>query len=62
MINKYLKTTLIQFFGQDAANRSQMLPLILELVGCNRQQIRAAQRQWERSNQLISKTAGFFGL
>jgi chromosome segregation ATPase len=62
MINKYLKTTLIQFFGQDAANRSQMVPLILELAGCNRQQIRAAQRQWERSNQLIHKTAGFFGL
>jgi chromosome segregation ATPase len=62
MINAYLKSTLIQFFGQDAASRSALIPLILELVGCTEQQIRAAQRQWERSNHLINKTAGFFGL
>jgi chromosome segregation ATPase len=62
MLNAYLKSTLIQFFGQDAVNRSALIPLILELVGCTPQQVRAAQRQWERSNHLINKTVGFFGL
>lgn len=57
----YLKSTLIQFFAQDAKGRGDLIPLILELVGCNEQQIQAAKRQWERSNQLIQRTSGFFG-
>jgi hypothetical protein len=61
MLNAYLKSTLIQFFGQDAANRSALIPLILELVGCTPQQVQAAQRQWQRSNHLINKTTTFFG-
>ena len=59
--NTYLKSTLIQFFVQDADKRSTLIPIILELVGCNEQQIKATQRQWDRSNQLIQKTTGFFG-
>lgn len=59
--NAYLRSTLIQFFSQDSVSRASLVPLILELVGCTRQQIRAAKRQWERSNQLIQKTTGFFG-
>jgi hypothetical protein len=61
VVNAYLKTTLIQFFGHDAARRGELVPLILELVGCSAEQIRAAQRQWHRSNQLIQKTTGLFG-
>jgi hypothetical protein len=58
----YLKSTLVQFFGRDAGTRDGLIPLILELVGCNEQQIQTAQRHWQRSNQLIHKTTGFFGL
>ena len=60
LVGTYLKSTLIQFFAQDAKSRGDLIPLILELVGCNEQQINAAKRQWERSNQLIQKTSGFF--
>ena len=60
LVGTYLKSTLIQFFAQDAKSRGDLIPLILELVGCNEQQINAARRQWERSNQLIQKTSGFF--
>jgi hypothetical protein len=62
VLTAYLKSTLIQFFGRDAGTRDGLIPLILELVGCNERQIRTAQRHWERSNQLIHKTTGFFGL
>ena len=61
MKEKYLKSTLIQFFVVDSDKRSTLIPIILDLVGCNEQQIQVAQRQWDRSNQLIQKTTGFFG-
>jgi chromosome segregation ATPase len=60
VVNAYLRSTLIQFFGQDASRRGDLVPLILQLVGCTEQQVRVAQRQWERSNQLIQKTTGLF--
>jgi chromosome segregation ATPase len=60
VVNAYLRTTLIQFFGQDANRRGELVPLILQLVGCTEQQVKVAQRQWERSNQLIQKTTGLF--
>jgi hypothetical protein len=61
VVNAYLRTTLVQFFAQDADRRGELVKLILELVGCTPQQVAAAQRQWTRSNQLIQKTTGFFG-
>jgi chromosome segregation ATPase len=61
VVNAYLRTTLIQFFGCEANRRGELVALILQLVGCSEQQVRAAQRQWERSNQLIHKTTGLFG-
>lgn len=61
LVNTYLKSSLIQFFAQDSQGRANLIPLILELVGCNEQQIRAARRQWARSNQFIQK-AGIFGI
>ena len=45
----YMRSTLIQFFAQDTAGRMDLIPLLLTLVGCSRQQIWAAQRQWARS-------------
>ena len=59
-MNSYLKRTLLQFFLQDGAKRDEMIPMILELVGCNEQQIATVQRQWARQHQFFSK-GGFFG-
>ena len=61
-MNTYLKRSLLQFFLQDDNKRETMIPMILELVGCNPQQISTAQRQWKRSKQLFAKTSGWFGL
>jgi chromosome segregation ATPase len=58
----YLKRVLLQFFLQDDATREELIPLILELVGCTEQHILAAQRQWQRSVHASPKTSGFFGL
>jgi hypothetical protein len=57
----YLKRVLLQFFLQDDATRQQLVPLILELVGCNEQQIAAAVRQWHRSTKATPSSSGFFG-
>jgi hypothetical protein len=58
----YLKRVLLQFFLQDDATREELIPLILELVGCTEQHILAAQRQWQRSMHASPKSSGFFGL
>jgi DNA repair exonuclease SbcCD ATPase subunit len=58
----YLKRVLLQFFLQDDATRDQLIPLILDLVGCSEQHISAAQRQWQRSVHASPKASGFFGL
>lgn len=52
---QYLKRTLIQFFTLDNAEKSNMLPVILELVGCNSQQIDAIKLVWEKSRSFISR-------
>ena len=59
LLNAYLKRTLLQFFLQDDSKRDAMIPMILELVGCNEQQITTAQRQWARSRQFFK--TGIFG-
>ena len=59
-ISLYLKRTMLQFFLQYDSKKDELIPMILELVGCNQQQISAAQRQWARSHQLFSRTS-FFG-
>jgi hypothetical protein len=59
VMNAYLKRSMLQFFLQDEPNREAMIPMILELVGCNEHQIATAQRQWARSHQFFSK--GLFG-
>jgi chromosome segregation ATPase len=60
VMNAYLKRSMLQFFLQDEPKREAMIPMILELVGCNEHQIATAQRQWARSHQFFSR--GLFGL
>jgi soluble P-type ATPase len=59
VMNAYLKRSMLQFFLQDEPKREAMIPMILELVGCNEHQIATAQRQWARSHQFFSR--GLFG-
>jgi cell division protein FtsB len=54
----YLRRVLLQFFTEDAKNRASLIPVILQLVGCDGEQVSAALRQWERGSGLLS---GFFG-
>jgi hypothetical protein len=54
----YLRRVLLQFFTEDARNRASLIPVILQLVGCDGEQVSAALRQWERGSGLLS---GFFG-
>ena len=58
----YLRRVLLNFFSEEIdANRAEMVPIILELVGCTKEQISVVMRQWERNQHLIARTAGFFG-
>jgi hypothetical protein len=41
--------------------KSTLVPLILELVGCTRDQVSVVIRHWQRSQNLIVKTSGWFG-
>ena len=59
----YLRRVLLQYFSQEEdSDRNMMIPMILELVGCTKEQISMVMRQIERNQQLIARTAGFFGL
>ena len=59
----YLRRVLLQYFSQEEdSDRHMMIPMILELVGCTREQTSMVMRQLERNQQLITRTAGFFGL
>ena len=58
----YLRRVLLQFFANEVDDeRAEMIPIILELVGCTKDQTSAVMRQWERNQHLIARTAGFFG-
>lgn len=56
----YLRRTLLQFFTEENSSRSSMVPLILDLVGCSKEQITVATREYDRSQQLITRTTRFF--
>ena len=44
----YLRRTLLQFFSEEQSNRSTMIPLILDLVGCSKEQLKVATQEYER--------------
>ena len=48
---------LLQFFLlPDDSTRKSMIPILLELVGCDSNQIELAKRQWENSHQFFHQT------
>ena len=55
----YLKRVLLQFFLQNDSKRDQLVPLILELAGCNETQIAAATRQYQRTTQKSANKSFF---
>jgi chromosome segregation ATPase len=58
----YLRKVLLQFFSMEIEEeKSTFVPLILELVGCTRDQVSVVMRHWQRSQNLIVKTSGLFG-
>lgn len=60
--DSYLKGILLQFFSVDLdSERLLMIPIILELVGCNKEQIAVVTQQYERKKNLLSRN-GLFGL
>ena len=56
----YLRRTLLQFFTEEQNDRNSMIPLILDLVGCTKEQILVATKEYQKSQQLISRTSRFF--
>lgn len=57
-----LRKTLLQFFLTDEDNQINLIPVILEIVGCNQEQINGALVNYQRHQHLINRAGSFFGL
>ena len=57
----YLRRVLLQFFTDEESNRTNLIPMILDLVGCTKEQQNAVLRQYLRSTSLIAKTSSVLG-
>lgn len=57
-----LRQTLLQFFLKDEASQISLVPVILELVGCNQQQVDAVMLRIQSNQHFVNRTGGFFGL
>lgn len=55
----YLQRLMLQFFIQDTSAQEKLIPIILQIVGCEPNQIIQAQKSW--INKKKTKTFGFFG-
>ncbi|OHS97411.1 hypothetical protein TRFO_36366 [Tritrichomonas foetus] len=47
----YIQKLMMQFFSQDNQQREILVPVILELIGCDKLQIQQAQNAWKNSTQ-----------
>lgn len=50
LFSSYLQRVLIQFFIQDGKTRAQLIPVILNLVECDQEIIKKAQKTWTERN------------
>ncbi|OHT01736.1 hypothetical protein TRFO_31349 [Tritrichomonas foetus] len=57
-----LRKTLLQFFLTEEENQENLIPVILEIVGCNQDQIRGAIRNHQSHKTLINRAGSLFGL
>lgn len=52
---EYIQKLMLHFFNQDDKQRELLVPVILEVLGCDKLQIQKAQKSWKNSN----KSSGF---
>ena len=57
-----LRKTLLQFFLKEPKDQVFLIPVILELVGCNEEQVNTVLLKTKSNNQIINLTDGFFGI
>ena len=57
---KYIRKVLLQFFLQDGSTREALIPVILNLVGCDENMIQKAKRSLAESNQIIFHALSLF--
>jgi hypothetical protein len=57
-----LKKTVLQYFLTDSTNQENLMPVILELVGCNPEQIQIAVRNFKSNQQFVNRAGGIFSL
>jgi hypothetical protein len=56
-----LKKAVLQYFLRDVGNQEHLVPVILELVGCTPEQIRAAVRKVKSNQQMVNRARSVFG-
>jgi chromosome segregation ATPase len=56
-----LKKAVLQYFLRDVGNQEHLVPVILELVGCAPEQVRAAVRKVKSNQQMVSRARSVFG-
>ena len=54
----YIKTSLINFFSKDNNSRRAMIPVLMNFVGCNEEQIRVAVDGWESTHFSLFSSIG----
>ena len=57
-----LRKTLLQYFLTELENQESLIPVILEIVGCNKDQIEGAVRNHKINHHIINRAGSFFGL
>lgn len=57
-----LKKTVLQYFLTDLGNQENLVPVILELVGCTPEQIQAAVIKFKSNQQFVNRVGSVFGI
>jgi hypothetical protein len=57
-----LKKTILQYFLTDVGNQENLVPVILELMGCTAEQSKAAMRNFKSNQQFVNRAGGIFGI
>ena len=57
-----LRKTILQYFLTDLTNQENLIPVILELVGCTKEQIQAAASKFKSNQQFVNRAGSFLGL
>lgn len=58
----YLKRVIVQFFMEDGSSRESLIPIILDLLGCSKDQTSAVINHYSKSNTIFSRTSNLFSV